>query len=107
MFSSLVLCLFLLLHSTHGFTSFRRYRNAAYLRCALSQGDNEAFLTSVFGRLTDNYLLLDIEGAGTPEMMNCCHSGNKFHSLLYLHHFTYFILLKDVIIVTMLEYLII
>lgn len=76
MFSSLVLCLFLLLHSTHGFTSFRRYRNAAYLRCALSQGDNEAFLTSIFGRLTDNYLLLDIEGAGTPEMMNCCHSGN-------------------------------
>mmetsp|Transcript_3036 Transcript_3036/g.4732 ORF Transcript_3036/g.4732 Transcript_3036/m.4732 type:complete len:238 (-) Transcript_3036:1879-2592(-) len=32
-------------------------------------------LTKIFGRLADKKLLLDIEGAGTPEMVNCCHGG--------------------------------
>ena len=32
-------------------------------------------LTKVFGRIADKTLLLDIPGAGTPEMMNCCHGG--------------------------------
>mmetsp|Transcript_22813 Transcript_22813/g.31288 ORF Transcript_22813/g.31288 Transcript_22813/m.31288 type:complete len:224 (-) Transcript_22813:72-743(-) len=29
----------------------------------------------IFGRLADKELLLDVEGAGTPEMANCCHGG--------------------------------
>ena len=32
-------------------------------------------LTKLFGRLSDKMLLLDVPGAGTPEMMNCCHGG--------------------------------
>jgi len=32
-------------------------------------------LTKVFGRIADKNLLLDIPGAGTPEMANCCHGG--------------------------------
>ena len=35
--------------------------------------DREA--AKLFGRFSDNYLLLDVEGAGSPEMMNCCHGG--------------------------------
>ena len=35
--------------------------------------DREA--AKLFGRFADNYLLLDVEGAGSPEMMNCCHGG--------------------------------
>ena len=29
----------------------------------------------VFGRLADKKLLLDVPGAGTPEMKDCCHGG--------------------------------
>ena len=32
-------------------------------------------LTKLFGRFSDKMLLLDVPGAGTPEMMNCCHGG--------------------------------
>eukprot|EP01038_Epipyxis_sp_PR26KG_P010207 gene10207-13733_t len=32
-------------------------------------------IIKIFGRLSDKLLLLDIPGAGTPEMMNCCHGG--------------------------------
>ena len=32
-------------------------------------------LTKLFGRMSDKMLLLDVPGAGTPEMMNCCHGG--------------------------------
>eukprot|EP01041_Mallomonas_annulata_P012609 gene12609-26549_t len=31
--------------------------------------------TKIFGRLADKNLLLDVPGAGSPEMMNCCHGG--------------------------------
>lgn len=32
-------------------------------------------LTKLFGRMADKLLLLDVEGAGTVEMKNCCHGG--------------------------------
>lgn len=32
-------------------------------------------LAKIFVRCSDDYLLLDVEGAGTPEMANCCHGG--------------------------------
>lgn len=32
-------------------------------------------LTKVFNRVADKYLLLDVPGAGTPGMINCCHGG--------------------------------
>lgn len=32
-------------------------------------------MVMIFGRLADKELLLDVEGAGTPEMANCCHGG--------------------------------
>ena len=32
-------------------------------------------LTKIFGRLAAKSILLDIPGAGTPEMANCCHGG--------------------------------
>jgi hypothetical protein len=38
---------------------------------ALSDRD----LTKIFNRFADNYLLLDVPGAGSPGMMQCCHSG--------------------------------
>ncbi|KAJ1419338.1 hypothetical protein B484DRAFT_453444 [Ochromonadaceae sp. CCMP2298] len=38
-----------------------------------SVGDAE--LTKIFGRIADKQLLLDIPGAGTPGMVNCCHGG--------------------------------
>ena len=28
--------------------------------------------SKIFGRLADKMLLLDVPGAGSPEMMNCC-----------------------------------
>mmetsp|Transcript_47402 Transcript_47402/g.107441 ORF Transcript_47402/g.107441 Transcript_47402/m.107441 type:complete len:217 (+) Transcript_47402:72-722(+) len=37
--------------------------------------NDEAELTKVFGRLADKLLLMDVPGAGTVEMMNCCHGG--------------------------------
>ena len=32
-------------------------------------------LAKLFNRLADKYLLLDVPGAGTPGMINCCHGG--------------------------------
>ena len=29
----------------------------------------------LFNRISDKYMLLDVEGAGSPGMINCCHSG--------------------------------
>lgn len=36
---------------------------------------SEAQAARIFGRLADKKLLLDVPGAGTPEMRNCCHGG--------------------------------
>ena len=36
---------------------------------------SERDLTKIFNRFADNYLLLDVPGAGSPGMMQCCHSG--------------------------------
>jgi LRP1 type putative zinc finger protein len=36
---------------------------------------NELDVALFFSKVADKYLLLDVPGAGTPEMMNCCHSG--------------------------------
>jgi hypothetical protein len=36
---------------------------------------DEVVLTKLFGRLADKLLLCDVPGAGTVEMMNCCHGG--------------------------------
>ena len=40
-----------------------------------SHVDHELELAKVFCRIADDYLLLDVPGAGTPEMKNCCHGG--------------------------------
>lgn len=36
---------------------------------------SEDELAKVFCRLADKQLLLDVPGAGTPELANCCHGG--------------------------------
>lgn len=36
---------------------------------------NTREVAKLFGRFADKELLLDVPGAGTPEMMNCCHGG--------------------------------
>lgn len=36
---------------------------------------DERELAKIFGRLADKMILLDVPGAGTPEMANCCHGG--------------------------------
>lgn len=36
---------------------------------------NEVDISALFCAFSDKYLLLDVPGAGTPEMVNCCHSG--------------------------------
>ena len=36
---------------------------------------DERELAKIFGRLADKMILLDVPGAGTPEMVNCCHGG--------------------------------
>ena len=42
---------------------------------ASSSGLDDVEVTKLFNRLADKYLLLDVPGAGTPGMMNCCHGG--------------------------------
>jgi hypothetical protein len=37
--------------------------------------DSERELLKIFSRLADDNILLNITGAGTPEVMNCCHGG--------------------------------
>jgi len=50
-----------------------------YSLCAGLESNRNSILTpdlvKIFGRMAENYLLLDVPGAGTPEMMNCCHGG--------------------------------
>ena len=36
---------------------------------------DERELAKIFGRLADKMILLDVPGAGTPAMANCCHGG--------------------------------
>lgn len=36
---------------------------------------DETEVIKLFNRMCDKYLLLDVPGAGTPGMINCCHSG--------------------------------
>jgi len=38
-------------------------------------GADDAEVAKLFNRMADKYLLLDVPGAGTPEMINCCHGG--------------------------------
>lgn len=61
----LLLLLLVLLLPAHG---LRRH----VLRASLSDARE---LTKIFNRVADKYLLLDVPGAGTPGMINCCHGG--------------------------------
>jgi len=36
---------------------------------------DETEVAKLFNRMCDKYLLLDVPGAGTPGMINCCHGG--------------------------------
>lgn len=36
---------------------------------------SDTAIALIFSKMADKYMLLDIPGAGTLEMMNCCHSG--------------------------------
>jgi hypothetical protein len=36
---------------------------------------NSRELTKIFGRISAKTILLDVPGAGTPEVANCCHGG--------------------------------
>ena len=47
-----------------------RFQNC---KCQITELSDE--LAKIFVRFSDDYLLLDVEGAGTPEMANCCHGG--------------------------------
>lgn len=42
---------------------------------ALATALSELNAAKLFGRLADKKLLLDVPGAGTPEVRNCCHGG--------------------------------
>lgn len=57
------------------FTSIRRNPNILRSCQLLASNIGTTELVKLFGRLADKQLLLDVEGAGTPEMMNCCHGG--------------------------------
>lgn len=48
--------------------------NAAGVARVINEIDDES-LTKLFGRLAEKVILLDVPGAGTPEMKNCCHGG--------------------------------
>jgi hypothetical protein len=50
-------------------------RAHALLRSTATEFVTEATAAQVFGRLADKKLLLDVEGAGTPAMKDCCHGG--------------------------------
>lgn len=64
-----------------GFRSFRvsklRYRTTMFAHefSANADLDVDRELIKVFGRISDDYLLLNVSGAGSPEMINCCHGG--------------------------------
>ena len=42
---------------------------------AVASKVTEQAAAQVFARLADKKLLLDVPGAGTPEMKDCCHGG--------------------------------
>ena len=44
------------------------------LACSAASLDSRE-LTKIFGRFAAKTILLDIPGAGTPEMASCCHGG--------------------------------
>ncbi len=50
-------------------------RLQANLKAVLNFAISDLDMDSLFCILSDKYLLLDVPGAGSPEMMNCCHSG--------------------------------
>ena len=65
----------LLLVPIQGFlASFSKYGSRRQLHPQMSSLD-ERELAKIFGRLADKMILLDVPGAGTPEMVNCCHGG--------------------------------
>ena len=37
--------------------------------------DTATEMAKLFNRMSDKFMLLDVEGAGSPGMINCCHSG--------------------------------
>ena len=47
----------------------------AGLSAAVTTKVTEVAAAQVFARLADKKLLLDVPGAGTPEMKDCCHGG--------------------------------
>ena len=54
----------------------RLLRCATLLSTALALAPvTEKTAAQVFGRIADKKLLLDVPGAGTPEMKDCCHGG--------------------------------
>jgi hypothetical protein len=52
-------------------TPIRRSSSKTLLTATLDSRE----LTKIFGRFAAKSILLDIPGAGTPEMANCCHGG--------------------------------
>ena len=66
----------LLLVPIQGFLpSFSKYGSRRQLHPQMSSSLDERELAKIFGRLADKMILLDIPGAGTPGMVNCCHGG--------------------------------
>ena len=65
---------------THRFGNFQDYRDGLMnLRVSratdLENADTMIETARLFNRFSDKYMLLDVEGAGSPGMINCCHSG--------------------------------
>lgn len=52
-----------------------QYQRGSRLTLQMSTLTDMNELNKIFCRMADKYLLLDIPGAGTPGMMNCCHGG--------------------------------
>lgn len=55
-------------------TTACRVRTTRHVSELMSLSDARE-LTKVFNRMADKFLLLDVPGAGSPEMMQCCHGG--------------------------------
>lgn len=47
----------------------------ADVEVAAAELDVPTEMAKLFNRMSDKYMLLDVEGAGSPGMINCCHSG--------------------------------
>ena len=65
-----------LTHSRNGNVLSKRITSSSrrLTTCKESPLDSRE-LTKIFGRMAAKSILLDIPGAGTPEMANCCHGG--------------------------------